>query len=158
MVDAMLKKSLPVANGLGECILWDSRGNRALWSEVPGRELQIFDPAAGSLEKIPVHEELCSFGLSSNPDRIICAFQNGIAMTDRRFEVLEWIYRLQDDDDIRLNDGRVDRQGRFWVGSMVDNDGNRPVGRHSGQLFSVDSKGVVKIHFDGIRISNSLCW
>jgi sugar lactone lactonase YvrE len=54
---------------------------------------------------------------------------------------------------LRFNDGRVDRAGRFWCGSMVES----PSENVSGSLYSVDGSGAVRCHVRGVRISNSLC-
>lgn len=51
----------------------------------------------------------------------------------------------------RLNDGRCDRQGRFWVGTM-DNGLSQPL----GSLYRVDPSGVVTKAAEGFIVSNSL--
>jgi sugar lactone lactonase YvrE len=52
----------------------------------------------------------------------------------------------------RFNDGRCDRQGRFWVGTM-HNETRAP----EGVLFRVDAAGLVPVQ-RGICIPNSLAW
>ena len=54
---------------------------------------------------------------------------------------------------IRFNDGRVDRRGRFWSGTMVED----PQCTASGSLYSVDGTAEIRCHVRGIRISNGLC-
>ena len=53
----------------------------------------------------------------------------------------------------RLNDGKVDPQGRFWVGSK--GHGNEP-GR--GHLYRLDRDGTAHQVLDGLTISNGLGW
>jgi sugar lactone lactonase YvrE len=53
---------------------------------------------------------------------------------------------------VRFNDGRVDRQGRFWAGSMVEG-----FGEPTGKLYCL-AKGVSEEHLTGISICNSLCF
>jgi sugar lactone lactonase YvrE len=59
---------------------------------------------------------------------------------------------------MRLNDGRVDRQGRFWTGAMVENDAQAPPER--GSLYRFDPPGTAapEAMRDGISISNSICF
>jgi SMP-30/Gluconolactonase/LRE-like region len=52
---------------------------------------------------------------------------------------------------MRLNDGRCDRQGRFWVGTM-DNELSQPL----GGLYRVDPSGVVTKADEGVIVSNSV--
>ena len=54
---------------------------------------------------------------------------------------------------IRFNDGRVDRRGRFWSGTMVED----PQCTASGSLYSVDGTAEIRCHVRGIRISNGRC-
>jgi sugar lactone lactonase YvrE len=54
---------------------------------------------------------------------------------------------------VRFNDGRVDRRGRFWSGTMVEGDQSSA----SGCLYSVDSTFGTRCQLTGVRISNSLC-
>jgi sugar lactone lactonase YvrE len=53
----------------------------------------------------------------------------------------------------RLNDGRCDRQGRFWVGSM---DRSTPESR--GALYRYDPDGSLHRMLDGIVIPNGLAF
>lgn len=154
----ILKHILPVKNGLGECILWDDRRGQVLWTDMPGRTLYIHYPAADTLSTLKVDEDLCSFAFVDGSDDLLCAFQSGFALLDRHSGERHWLHRIENADKIRLNDGRVDRQGRFWCGSLIDNEGNAPEGQLSGELFCVDADGTISNHLDGIGISNSICW
>ncbi|HAI15950.1 MAG TPA: hypothetical protein DCM12_05660, partial [Gammaproteobacteria bacterium] len=54
----------------------------------------------------------------------------------------------------RLNDGKVDRAGRMWSGSMRDPNPDQP----SGALYRLDSSGNYACILDGIRIPNAIAW
>src|SRR5690606_32260569 len=62
---------------------------------------------------------------------------------------------------LRLNDGRPDPAGRFWIGSMRNNVGADgevlPAGGTDGVLLRIDGDGAT-VHRDGIGVSNTLCW
>ena len=158
MVEVELSSVIPAANGLGECILWDDSTGAVLWTDIPGRRLYTHDPKSGSTEHLEFDEDLCSFGFVEGRNDLVCAFQSGIAIVDRTSGARKWLYRLPNAGDLRLNDGRVDRQGRFWVGSMVDNEGNQLTNGHSGELYCLNETGEVCSRLQGIRISNSVCW
>jgi sugar lactone lactonase YvrE len=57
------------------------------------------------------------------------------------------------DLDNRLNDGRVDPRGRFWVGTM-DNALHRP----NGSLYRIDGDGTVTRIADDVIVSNGIAF
>ena len=64
---------------------------------------------------------------------------------------------------VRLNDGRADPAGNFWVGSMQNNvaaDGSEiPItDKAAGQLYRIAASGMVSVHKTGIGITNTLAW
>jgi sugar lactone lactonase YvrE len=59
--------------------------------------------------------------LALGPDRrILVALASGLAWFDPSTAEREKLLPIErDQPEMRLNDGRCDRQGRFWVGSMA---------------------------------------
>ncbi|ELR23011.1 SMP30/CGR1 family protein [Acanthamoeba castellanii str. Neff] len=55
--------------------------------------------------------------------------------------------------DLRLNDGKCDRQGRFWVGTVAA-DFDQP----DGSLYRLDLDGSVHEMEQKIKVSNGLAW
>ncbi|GMG86141.1 SMP-30/gluconolactonase/LRE family protein [Biformimicrobium ophioploci] len=158
-LQASLRATLPVENELGECVLWDDRVRQALWTDILGRRLYRYDPASGTLSHHDLDRRLASFALTSRPGVLVAAFDNGISLYAPGSGNQESLFPLPDTRELRLNDGRVDHSGHFWVGSMIENAGNRsdrPEGH--GSLYRLDQSGEVSVKRNGIRISNSLCW
>jgi sugar lactone lactonase YvrE len=58
---------------------------------------------------------------------------------------------LADPSQVRMNDGKCDPAGRFWAGTM-DNQETRPI----GSLYVFD--GRLRTVLDGVTISNGLGW
>jgi L-arabinonolactonase len=149
---ATLVDIVPVGNTLGEGVLWDDRTARVLWTDIQERRLFRYEPKKGRLEQFDLPERLGSFGLVDHGDRLIAAFESGFAFFQPETQALEWIERPPHAAaNMRFNDGRVDRDGRFWAGSMVEGQGEP-----QGKLYSL-SRGRSQIHLSGIAISNSLC-
>jgi len=143
-----------VANIVGEGILWDWRRQVLRWTDIQGRHLYRFDWMQAGLQVVDTPERVGSFGLIAGSDRLITAFASGIALYDVDRQSVEWLPRQPAlDAGVRFNDGRVDRGGRFWSGTMVEGDR----GDASACLYSVDRTGAVKCQVRGIRISNGLC-
>ena len=134
-------------------MLWDSVRKRAWWTDIQERRLYRYEPLSRALERFDLPERLASFGFIEGNERIIAAFESGFAYYHPDSGTLDWISRPKHAAaKVRFNDGRVDRQGRFWAGSMVEDQGE-PVGK----LYCL-AKGISKVHLGDIAISNSLCF
>lgn len=150
---------IPTACGLGESTLWHSEHRAIYWTDMPNNQLWRYFPEERRTEVFPTAENLCSFAFIENSDWLLCAFQSGIARFQPETQQLDWIFRLPKDLKVRLNDGRMDRQGRFWVGSLIDNAElwtEDPTQR--GKLYRLDREGNISEHLEDIRISNGLGW
>lgn len=56
---------------------------------------------------------------------------------------------------MRFNDGRCDRQGRFWAGTMVQ-DATAP--HPAGKLYRYDARGLSEPIVEGLCTQNGLAW
>jgi sugar lactone lactonase YvrE len=148
---------LKVGNMVGEGVLWNWRRHQLWWTDIPGRRLYRYDWSSGHTETWSTPDRIGSFGLVENSERLITAFAGGIALYEPQQTTLDWIAQPADIvPGIRFNDGRVDRSGRFWAGTMVEN-GSPAQG---ASLYSISRTGAVnrvQRHFSGIAISNGLC-
>ena len=159
MVTLELITSLPVANQLGECPLWHPRLQQLYWTDIPAKKLYRYVPASGQLEVFDTPDQLASFGFIEGSDWLICGFAGGIARFEPVSGAVEWLYQLPDTRELRLNDGRVDREGRFWVGAMIENAQHRAKrGYPHARLYCCRGDGSASEHLGDIGISNSLCW
>jgi sugar lactone lactonase YvrE len=154
-----LVRTIPVQNTLGECILWDEETQSVWWTDIHESRLYRYHHASASLVRFGCPERLCSFGFVVGDHRLVCAFASGFALFDPVSGDLQWLYRPEQDyRGTRFNDGRVDRRGRFWAGTMVEGDGRDAQGRPAkGSLYRISGSEQRRI-FGGISISNSLCF
>lgn len=140
---------------LGEGVLWDDRLQCIWWTDIAGRRLHRWTWRQRSLETFGLPERLGSFGLIENDDRIVAAFESGIARYDLADGSLTWLARPEANTrGMRFNDGRVDRQGRFWAGTMEESEPRE--GR--ANLYVVHRSGNAERRESGIEISNGACW
>ncbi|UTW58945.1 SMP-30/gluconolactonase/LRE family protein [Kordiimonas sp. SCSIO 12603] len=145
--------SVPVQNQLGEGIIWDHRTSTLLWTDILGKRLFQMKWEGIEIIEQALPEKLCSFGLTPNPDRLIAAFETGLAYFTISTQKIEWLHKIYGTEakNTRLNDGRVDRHGNFWVGGIVEDD-SAP----TAKLYKLSPTGKLSIHRDTIAISNSL--
>ena len=157
MITATLMETLEVKNTLGEGVIWDAIGAAAWWTDVDGSKLYRYDPAHKQLDHWSTPERLGSFALVADSDYLICGFASGFAYFNPhnpQIVDLQWLQKTeQDNPDTRLNDGRADRQGRFWAGSMVESGD-----QGGGALYCLDQQLQVTSKVSGLSISNGLCW
>lgn len=145
---------IDVNNRLGEGVLWNDEDKRVWWTDIPEKQLLRFRPQTRELEKFDLPEKLGSFGFVAGTNRIVAAFESGFALYQPETGALECIARLSHaQPGIRMNDGRVDRQGRFWAGSMGE-DWRVP----SGRLYRLDASGHCTVIAENMAIPNSLCF
>jgi len=146
---------VPVKNTLGEGILWDADAGVAWWTDIQERLLYRYSPDTRAIDRIATPERLGSFGFVRGSRKLVAAFESGLALFDPASGAVEWLARPDAlRPGLRFNDGRVDRQGRFWAGTMVE--GNAP--DITASLYCLDGRRQLHCRAGGIRISNGICW
>ncbi|MDB4427859.1 SMP-30/gluconolactonase/LRE family protein [Porticoccaceae bacterium] len=154
VVSAALIESLKVKNTLGEGIIWDAASACVWWTDIDGSKLYRYQSEDKQLDHWTTPERLGSFALVSDSEFLICGFASGFAYFNPHSGELQWLEKIeQNNPGTRLNDGRADRQGRFWAGSMVESGG-----RGAGALYCFDQQLQVASKVSGLTISNGLCW
>ncbi|MFT4994938.1 MAG: L-arabinonolactonase [Paraglaciecola sp.] len=151
--DIHLIEQLKVRNILGEGVIWDERVQCLYWTDIEAKRLYSWG-FAGPVRYYDCPERLGSFGLSQQTEQFICAFESGFAFFNPRTGETKWLSKVERDlAHTRLNDGRVDRQGRFWAGSYAERKG-----KGLGGLYRLEESGQSTKIIDNVRIANSLCW
>lgn len=147
---------LDVNNELGEGVIWDTARQKVWWTDILQKKIYRYDPLSKNLENWETPERLCCFAPVANQDLLICAFESGFAFYWPESQALKWIERLeQDNPGTRFNDGRTDRQGRLWAGTMVEDEQSA---HYKGSLYCLHSDLSISKTIDDLSITNSLCW
>jgi L-arabinonolactonase len=151
---------IPADNILGENVLWHAQQQAIYWIDIEAALLQRYSLANKSIERFKLPQRVGSFAFlaseANDENQIIAAFAEGFAVYNFASGQLRWLDRLlQGAAGLRFNDGRVDRQGRFWAGSMVE---DARLTQQSGHLYCLQQAGRAQAHLDNIAISNGLCW
>ncbi|MEO5613037.1 MAG: SMP-30/gluconolactonase/LRE family protein [Sphingomicrobium sp.] len=133
---------------LGEGPVWVGREGALYWVDIKGRKIFRLDERGG------VEQWETPFRVGSLAPRagggFIGGTDQGIGTVDLatgRFEIVD--NPEADLPDNRLNDGKIDRHGRFWAGSMDDKQ--RKV---TGSLYRVDPDLNVKQIDAGYGVAN----
>ena len=139
-------------NKLGEVPVWDVAEQALYWVDIEGKLLQRYTPATQAVERWQMPERISSFALREEGGLIV-AFASGIALYDLVTGGIEWIARPDKNPRNRFNEGKCDRRGRFWAGTMDDR-----LSAHSASLFRVDPDLSVHRMLGEIGISNCFVW
>jgi len=141
-------------NTLGESPLWDVREQALYWVDILGKRLHRLEPASGEIRHWDMPERIASFALRERGGLVV-AFASGIAWYDLDNGQINWITRPEARlPGNRFNDGKVDRMGRFWVGTMDDG----PVKQHTAALYRLDPDLSLHRMLGAVGISNCLVW
>jgi sugar lactone lactonase YvrE len=134
------------ADRLGECPLWDERSRALWWVDILAPAIKRFD---GKLRVFPMPEAVGSIAFRAKGG-LLAAMQSGVYLWEN--SVLDLFAKPDSHDPThRFNDGRCDRAGRFWVGTMKD-----PEHTPTGNLYCLKEKFEFKR--TGIKVPNSLAW
>ena len=156
-LNAELIGRLDCKAALAEGVIWDNEADAVFWVDIEGARLCRARAPFETFEVFAAPERIGSIGLvEGRTDCLIAAFESGFALFHFETGQVDWLARPELASDVRFNDGRVDRMGRFWAGTMVETAARRHTG--DGALFRLDGSGQASVHLKGIGISNSLCW
>ena len=153
-----MSKPEVVAGGnaiLGESPLWSPAEAALYWVDINNPTIHRLDPATGTRERWHIETEIGSIGLAG-PGRMVAGLRTGAHYVDLETGKIEPICDPEGEGRFnrnRMNDGKIDRAGRFWVGTMND-PGHQPL----GTLYRIDRDGGAAPVLGGIRVPNALCW
>jgi L-arabinonolactonase len=140
-------------DSLGEGPLWDVEEQRLYWIDSYGPAVHRCDPKGGDRRSWPVPEPIGSMALRRGGGAVL-SLKSGFHFLDFADGSVTRINETQPGElRPRLNDGKVDRQGRFVAGSM-DFEEREGVGK----LFRLDPDLSLHTLDDDIVCSNGPCW
>lgn len=137
---------------LGESPLWDDAAHSLWWVDIRRPALRSLDHRSGTVRTWPMPDLVGSIALGDD-GRLLVALPDRIAAFDPRTASLVTVAQAPAVPGHRFNDGRCDRQGRFWAGTM-HNVTRAP----EGVLYRLDPGGRLAAKHSGICIPNSLAW
>ncbi len=132
---------------LGECPIWDERAQCLWWVDIHGQAIKRYKDRP---ESFPLPEPVGSIALRE-AGGLLAAMQSGIYVWDEAQSRL-LAAMPPNGGSPRFNDGRCDRAGRFWVGTLQE-----PDFPSTGRLFRLDGSGL-ELKRRGVAIPNSLAW
>ncbi|MBF6031045.1 SMP-30/gluconolactonase/LRE family protein [Pseudomonas sp. P115] len=113
-------------NAVGECPVWVPEENALYWVDIPNGGLQRWSATSGHVAAWTAPHMLACIARTDAGNWVAGMETGFFQLTPHNDGSLDTTLLAGIEhprDDMRLNDGRCDRQGRFWAGSMVLNMG-----------------------------------
>ena len=138
---------------LGEGAIWNYKTQELYWLDIEGKKLNIYNPTSDEnkvLETVsrvgtvvPFTEKEALVALEDGVHKINLKTGKSTLFTDMKSELPE----------SRLNDGKCDPAGRFWVGSMHL---EQLTGK--ANLYTITSENILQKKIGSVTISNGIVW
>lgn len=140
---------------LGESPIWSVDEQALYWVDIRNPMIYRLDPASGERTEWPVETEIGSIGFAKD-GRLVCGTRMGFGFFDLKEGKLEIVEDPEGDGRLnrsRFNDGKTDRRGRYWSGTMQD-----PGQAAVGNLYRIETdNSITKVEGD-IQVPNAICW
>lgn len=140
----------PRACRLGEGPLWHPERRQLFWFDILGKRLLSRD---GTDQREWQFDEHVSAAGWVDADRLLIASESALFLFDLETGKRRHLVPLEADNRVtRSNDGRADPWGGFWIGTM-----GRNAEEKAGAIYRY-YRGELRCLFDGITISNAICF
>ena len=133
--------------------MWTVREQALYWTDNLGGSIHRLEPESGSDQTFLLGQNVMGIGLRERGG-LVLALAKQLAFYEPG-GALEQLMGVEDDQPRnRFNDGKVDRRGRYWAGTMNDVEWDTP----SGSLYRLDpSLGLSRLR-DAVVCANGLGW
>ncbi len=145
---------------VGESPLWCAEEKAWYWVDIPARTIWRLDTASGKLRTWQTTEMVASIALKESGG-LIAGMETGmfsLTLGDGPMALEEKLGAPAEGlgPGMRFNDGRCDRQGRFWSGTMF---ADIPAARPLGRLHRYTAQhGVSAPIVSDLLVQNGLAW
>ncbi len=146
-------------NTLGEGPWWDAAGQVLWWVDAWGSRLWRYRPEGASIEShllpAPIAGEPIGSMVLDRQGHVVCAMRRDFWRVDPGWGEATLLAPGERDrpPSNRLNDGKCDRAGRYWCGSL-----NTDWSLATGALYCLDAKHTVTRIVDEHGISNGIAF
>jgi sugar lactone lactonase YvrE len=134
---------------------WEIEGRRLRFLEPVEGIVHWWTPATGERESLRIGRATGAAGRRASGGLVI-ALDGGFALVDEdgaEPRLVAPVPEPEPGSNMLLNDGKADRTGRFWAGSM-----STDFREGAGSLYRLDADGSLHVVLPSVTISNGLGW
>jgi sugar lactone lactonase YvrE len=138
---------------LGECPVWAAEEQALYWVDIRAPALHRLEPHTGATRTWPMPSRIGSFGLRASGGAVV-ALEDGFWLLDLDTGRLEFVTGPERVPGTRFNDGKVSPDGRFFAGTMDEEQLSRPI----ATLYRLDPDMTMHQVVGDLVVSNGLAW
>ena len=139
---------------LGETPVWCPVERRLYWVDIRQPAVHRFDPRTGETWSWGMPEDV-GFVVLRQGGGAVVGLRRGFAFLDLTTGTVTKVLDPESDRlENRLNDGKCDRRGRLWAGSVNQSTPRAP----TAALYRLDPNLSCQVMARGITTSNSIAW
>lgn len=136
---------------LAEGPAWDPVSGTLFWVDIYNHRVHRFNPASGETRFYDVGDVVTGVAPAEG-NSLLIARRRDISLLDLQSGSIRTLHGFDLAEDSRLNDGKCDSRGRFWIGTM--HEGHEGAAR----LYRFDPDGTLHEMERGLTIANGLGW
>jgi L-arabinonolactonase len=138
---------------VAESPMWSASEHALYWLDGRSDAIYRIDVKSGARSSWTTPAKVNALGLRA-AGGLIVAMKSGIATLDTASGTFTHVVTPAPyTDAMRMNDGKVDRAGRFWFGTMHDDAADA-----SGHVYRLDPNGALTTIDSGYTIPNGFAW
>lgn len=146
-------KSIPSQCFLGEGPLWIAELGCFFWVDIEKGNLHRYHLATEQLE-IRHFPHRLAVVLEGQNGKLILGLDRKLVRYDWDTEEMEELCEVEADQSLnRFNDGKIDLQGRIWIGTL-----STKFTEGAGSLYRIDSDLKPEVQLKNLTISNGMAW
>jgi L-arabinonolactonase len=156
MAKTEIQRVLAAGAKLGECPVWSPDQGLLYWVDIDGCAVHAFDPEHDFDMVWGIPARPGAIALTADPSRLLVAMESELGWLDTvSGEYTSWVTLEERQPGVRLNDGRCDPAGRFWVGGMFDPTSAQ---RFDAMLHRIEPSGAFETVRGGVGCANGLAF
>lgn len=149
-----MRRVTNLSGKLLEGCIWEEVEQMLYFVDIDSRIIYRFDPESAKVFRIEMHTWV-SCVAAAREGGLIAGLADGLYRVDVETGRYEKILDSGLGSGYRYNDGKCDRFGRLWIGSMAMTPRERKM--CEGCLYCIGDQGVEQM-YGGFSIPNGLCW
>ncbi len=139
--------------------MWQAGEQSLYWVDIPARKLCRWRASDGNVTIWMAAEMLACIAPGATPGTWVAGMETGVfrlqPQSDGQLESERLSSVAHGHAGMRFNDGRCDRQGRFWAGTMVS---NMSLAAAAGAMYRYDQPNGLQKMLDGFITPNGLAF
>lgn len=118
--EGRIRPAVLVQNLLGEGPVWDQRYRALCWVDILAHQVHQYVPRTGRLHTVAT-PPFPSAIVPASMGGYLLAVKGSVGTFDLESGDFSLVHPIEPDhENNRCNDGKCDPQGRFWIGTMVN--------------------------------------